>query len=89
MPNDKPPQPETPCTTTELLDDLVALNGQQAVVYKRLAGGIAYSFYTIAWDACARKFDAFVSIAGGWDTMSRKKFIEFHGDGEHIWHLDG
>lgn len=79
-------KPETPCSSSELLDYLFALNGRQVDAYKLLCGGIARSSYAITYCGCD-EFDMFVSIADEWVTMERNDFLKFHGDGERIWHI--
>ncbi len=87
MPSFLSKKPESPCTTSELLDYISSIEHQQVGVFKSLIGGIARSSYSIT---CIgdNVFDMFVSIADQWITMKRKKFIGFHGDGERIWHFD-
>jgi len=81
-----PKPPDSPCTSSELLDWLVANAGEQAMVYKSLWNGIARSGYSIMH--CGNdEFDMFVDIEDRWVTMKRKKFLKFHGDVERIWYF--
>lgn len=87
MSEDKPKQPASPCTTSELLDYIASLKNEQVNVFKCFGNGMLRSSYAIT-HIHKDEFDMFVSIEDRWVTMKRKKFIGFHGDGERIWHFD-
>lgn len=87
MPTEKLLRPLTPCSGIELLDYVTAQEGKQVLAYKRLAGGVARSSYTLVWYSDAETFDVFADIVDDWEELSREDFYNFHGKEELIWYL--
>jgi len=87
MPENKNTSPVSPCTSSEFLDYVIKVAGKQVDAYKRLAGGIGRSSYTIEYYAHSDTFHMFVDIIGEFEEMTRSEFLAFHGTNDRIWYI--